>query len=107
MISLCHCETINYFYIFSLGLFFQVDRVMIDTFLFDEFCHTSLLEVIMNRRQTRNLSVTLNVIALVLLVGMGVVAFRLLHGSTDSLVYPWKQTEDVYKRQRQGDIQTG
>lgn len=99
MISLCHCETINYFYIFSLGLFFQVDRVMIDTFLFDEFCHTSLLEVIMNRRQTRNLSVTMIVIALVLLVGMGVFAFRLLHGSTGSLVYPWKQTERLPYRE--------
>lgn len=74
---------------------------MIDLFLFDEICQIDLLEVIMNRRQTRNLSLTMIVIALVLLVGMGVFAFRLLHDSTSSQVHPWKQTERfLYKESK-------
>lgn len=48
---------------------------MIDTFLFDEICQTEFLEVSMNRRQTRNLSLAMIAVALVLFAGMGVVCF--------------------------------
>ena len=54
---------------------------MIDTFLFDEICQTEFLEVSMNRRQTRNLSLAMIAVALVLFAGMGVFAFDKLSGS--------------------------
>ncbi len=74
---------------------------MIDTFLFDEICQTEFLEVSMNRRQTRNLSLAMIAVALVLFAGMGVFAFRILHGSTSSQAHPWKQGERLsYKESK-------